>query len=104
MSPLPVTIEEYVEFWKSAKEQTSPSDSGRHFSHYAAASHNPEVAELHVGSLNAAATRGLPLNQWRSAVIVLLEKVMDNILVDKLRAICLLEADFNWWLKLIYAH
>jgi hypothetical protein len=26
-----------------------------------------------------------------------------KILVDKkLRAICLLEADFNWWLKLIY--
>jgi hypothetical protein len=28
---------------------------------------------------------------------------MDNILIDTLRiAICLLEDDFNWWLKIIY--
>ena len=28
---------------------------------------------------------------------------MGNILIDKLRVICLFEADFNWWLKIIYA-
>ena len=34
---------------------------------------------------------------------MLLEKVAGNIRIDKLRAICLLEADFNWWLKVVFA-
>jgi hypothetical protein len=34
---------------------------------------------------------------------VLLEKILENVFVHKLRAICLLEADFNWWNKLIFA-
>ena len=34
---------------------------------------------------------------------MLLEKILGNIFVHKLRAICLLEADFNWWNKLIFA-
>jgi hypothetical protein len=35
---------------------------------------------------------------------VLLEKVFGVRLIDKLRAICLLEANFNWLNKLIFAH
>ena len=31
------------------------------------------------------------------------KKIAGNSHIDKLRAICLLEADFNWWLKVIYA-
>jgi hypothetical protein len=34
---------------------------------------------------------------------VLLEKVAGNNFVHKLRAICLLEADFNWINKIIFA-
>ena len=34
---------------------------------------------------------------------VLLEKSFDNLSIDKLWATCLLEADFNWWLKIIFA-
>jgi hypothetical protein len=34
---------------------------------------------------------------------VLLEKILGNVFVHQLRAICLLEADFNWWNKLIFA-
>ena len=36
-------------------------------------------------------------------MLVLLEKVCGYNYVHKLRAICLLEADFNWWNKLIFA-
>jgi hypothetical protein len=35
---------------------------------------------------------------------VLLEKVLGVRLVEKLRAICLPEADFKWLNKLIFAH
>eukprot|EP00956_Cyclotella_meneghiniana_P011946 scaffold16843_cov51-Cyclotella_meneghiniana.AAC.2 len=98
-----VTVEDFISYWKSAREKTSSSDSGRHFGHYIAASDDPELAILHVESLNIAARRGTALDRWKSALTVLLEKVMGNILIEKLRAICLLEADFNWWLKMTFA-
>jgi hypothetical protein len=97
------TVEEFISHWRSAREKTSSSDSGRHFGHYIAASDDVELSTLHVESLNIASRRGIPLARWRHSLTILLEKVLGNILVDKLRAICLLEADFNWWLKLIYA-
>eukprot|EP00956_Cyclotella_meneghiniana_P029543 scaffold71866_cov64-Cyclotella_meneghiniana.AAC.1 len=98
-----LTVEDFIEFWHSAREETSSSDSGRHFGHYIAASDDPELAILHVESMNIAASYGLPLDRWKSALTVLLEKVMGNMLMEKLRAICLLEADFNWWLKITFA-
>jgi hypothetical protein len=98
-----LTVEDFISFWHSAREETSSSDSGRHFGHYIAASDDPELAILHVESMNVAASYGLPLDRWKSALTVLLEKVMGNMLMEKLRAICLLEADFNWWLKITFA-
>ena len=98
-----LSVEDFVEFWHTAREETSSSDSGRHFGHYIAASDDPELAILHVESMYIAASYGLPLDRWKSALTVLLEKVMGNMLMEKLRAICLLEADFNWWLKITFA-
>jgi hypothetical protein len=34
---------------------------------------------------------------------ILLEKIIGNIFVHKLREICLLEANFNWWNKRVFA-
>lgn len=91
-----LSVEDFVEFWHTAREETSSSDSGRHFGHYIAASDDPELAILHVESMNIAASYELPLDRWKSALTVLLEqKVMGNMLMEKLRAICLLKADFN---------
>ncbi len=35
--------------------------------------------------------------------MVLLEKVFRNIYIDKMRAICLLEANYNWLNKFMFA-
>jgi hypothetical protein len=35
--------------------------------------------------------------------MVLLEKIMGNVFMHKLCAICLLDANFNWWNELIFA-
>ncbi len=35
--------------------------------------------------------------------MVLLEIVFGNIYMDKMRAICLLEADYNWLSKFVFA-
>ncbi len=45
----------------------------------------------------------MALARWGKGLTVLLEKILGNVFVHKLRAICLLEADFNWWNKLIFA-
>jgi hypothetical protein len=98
-----VTPEDFRSFWASSKESTSSSKSGRHFGHYRAISTDDLLTNLQVSSINIAANRGSPLSRWRQGVTVLLEKVAGNTRIDKLRAICLLEADFNWWLKATFA-
>ncbi len=98
-----VTPDDYISFWKSAKEDTASSKSGRHFGHYKAICGDPTLVELHTNNINLAAQYGNPLKRWQSGVTVLLEKIPGNTNLAKLRAICLLEADYNWWLKVIFA-
>ena len=103
MNTQAVTSKDFTTFWSSAKESTSSSKSGSHFGHYKAITHDPVLVNIHVTNINLATTRGEPLTRWCEGVNVLLEKVAGNSHIDKLRAICLLEADFNWWLKIIFA-
>jgi hypothetical protein len=53
--------------------------------------------------LTACKRKGIPLKRWGVRLTVLLEKIIGNNFVHKLRAICLLEADFNWINKMIFA-
>jgi hypothetical protein len=73
------------------------------FSHYKAAATNPMLSAIHAAYLTACARRGLPIARWGIGLTVLLDKVAGNNFVHKLRAICLLEADFNWINKIIFA-
>ena len=56
-----------------------------------------------MAKLNLALASGEPLEQWGHGLTVLLEKEFGSIYIDKLRAICLFEADFNWLQKLIFS-
>ena len=67
-------VKEFIDFWHSAIEETSSLDSGRYFGHYIAANDDPELAILHVESMNIAASSGLTLDWWKSALTVLPEK------------------------------
>ncbi len=98
-----VTPEDFKPFWRTAKEWTGSSYSGLHFGHYIAASHCPNLLLLHAAKLSICARNGVSLARWGKNLTVLLEKILGNVFVHKLRAICLLEADFNWWNKLIFA-
>jgi hypothetical protein len=98
-----VTTEDFQDFWRWVNERTSSSFSGITFLHYKAAASNPMLSAMHAAYLTACARRGLPLARWGIGFNVLLEKVAGNNFVHKLRAICLLEADFNWINKIIFA-
>ena len=77
------------------KERTSSSHSGLHFGHYKAHTEMHAIAEMKHKLVNLALKSGQPLKRWIKGVSVMLEKVACNINIQKLRAILLLEADFN---------
>jgi hypothetical protein len=84
-------------------ENIQLSESGCHFGHYKAASHICYITALHCAKRTLAATTGILLAQWGQGLTVLLEKVFGNIYIDKMRAICLLETDYNWLNKYVFA-
>ena len=98
-----VTAEDFQYYWQRANERISSSYSGLHFGHYKAASFDPKLLKLHADKLSLCAKTGVQLARWGRGLTVLLEKICGNNYVHKLRAICLFEADFNWWNKLIFA-
>ena len=98
-----VTVDDFQHFWQTSRERTGSSYSGLHFGHYKAASFCPDLSSLHVARLTICARNGVSLTRWGIGLTVLLEKILGNVFVHKLRAICLLEADFNWWNKLVFA-
>ena len=98
-----VTVEDFQYYWQRANERISSSYSGLHFSHYKAASFDIGLSSIHCMKLTMAAKAGMPLDRWGIGVTVLLEKICGNNYAHKLRAICLLEADYNWWNKLVFA-
>ena len=82
-------------YWNKADEKTSSSISGKHFGHYKAAAKDEELSSFHAMIIETSYNAGLPLKRWKFALACLLEKIKGVIRVDKLRAILLLEADFN---------
>jgi hypothetical protein len=97
------TTTDFQSFWQHADEDIRSLESGCHFGHYKAVSHDWYISALHCAKLMLAATTGIPLACWGCGLTVLLEKVFGNIYNDKMRAVCLLEADYNWLNKYVFA-
>ncbi len=94
-----ITAEEFSQFWNKARESTSSSYSGRHFGHCKAAASGPLLSRIHAKFFTLISTKGYSLNRWKKRIQVILEKKQGLIRVDKLRAILLMEADFNFMNK-----
>jgi hypothetical protein len=92
-----ITVRDFQTYWQKVNEKTSSSFSRLHFGHYKAASHSSLLSSLNAAKLTACARMGVPLNRWSISVTVLLEKTRGNNFIHKMRAICLLEADFNYF-------
>ncbi len=98
-----VMVKDFQYFWQRAREHTGSSYSVLHFVHYKVASFCTNLSALHASKLSPVACKGVPLSRWNRSPTVLLEKIVGNVFVHKLRAIYLLDAKFNWWNKLIFA-
>eukprot|EP00956_Cyclotella_meneghiniana_P021923 scaffold40638_cov42-Cyclotella_meneghiniana.AAC.4 len=61
------------------------------------------ISDFHALKTSLALVHGIALGRWSQGLCVMLEKVMGNKLINKLRApILLMEADFNATNKIIY--
>jgi hypothetical protein len=88
--------------WKKVKEDTSLSPSGLHFGHYIAGADCDYSSQFHALWVSLALKKSIALEQWATGLSVMLEKMFGVRLVSKLRAILLMEADFNAMNKEVY--
>jgi hypothetical protein len=78
------------------------SQLGLHFGHYIAGADCDYISQFHALRVLLALKKGIALEQWSNGLSVMLEKMYGVRLVSKLRAILLMEADFNAMNKEVY--
>jgi hypothetical protein len=66
-----------------------------HFSLYIAGADCNYISQFHTLRVLLALKKGIALERWSNGISVMLEKMFGVRLVSKLRAILLMEADFN---------
>jgi hypothetical protein len=91
--------------WNSSDERTSSSESGLHFGHHIAGAKSDLIARHHSLKSSICLTRGFALERWGTGRLsCMLEKLAGCCVITKLRAILLMEADFNANNKLIFGN
>lgn len=101
---LSVLPEEFREYWQPIPEKTSSSASRAHFGHYKTASKFDWLCNFFAKKLSFVSRTGSAPARWGIGLTVLLEKIAGQALVNKLRAILLMEADFQMLNRLIFAN
>ncbi len=101
-----ITANHFRYYWRRFKERTSSSISGVHAGHYKykSATHSDTVTNFLARKITLMARGGCPPDRWGHGLQVMLEKVAGGALVNKLRAILLMEADLNYMNKWIFGH
>jgi hypothetical protein len=96
--------DEFRHYWRRVREKTSSSLSGIHFGHYKSAAHSPSLSDFFARKITLIARCGCPPERWGHGLQVLLEKIAGVALVSKLRAILLMEGDFNYMNKWVFGY
>jgi len=97
-----ITPEQWKAYWKAQNEETSSSISGLHFGHYKCGAKSDLISHYHAARVSVILAWGIALSRWSNGLTVMLEKLLGCNLVTKLRAILLMEADFNATNKIVY--
>jgi hypothetical protein len=97
-----ITPSQWKQYWKVVNKETSSSESGLHFGHYKVAGMSDIIAHYHAARVTVTLAHAIQLERWSRGLSVMLEKTLGVTLVSKLRAILLMEADFNATNKIIY--
>ena len=97
-----VSADELCYFWKRVKEGTASSYLVIHYGHYKAAAHSERISRFLAQKIPLIARTGCPPGRWSYGLTIMLEKIAGLALINKLRAILLMEADFNFRNKIIF--
>jgi hypothetical protein len=97
-----ITPEQWKQYWKVISEETSSSKSGIHFGHYIVGSKSDIISHYHSACVLVILAHAIKLKRWSWGLSVMLEKTLGVTLVTKLRAILLMEGDFNATNKIVY--
>ena len=100
--PISINPQQWRRYWKAVNEETSSSESGLHFGHYIAGCTSDIITTYHSARVSVVIAHAIQLERWSRGLSVMLEKTLGVTLVTKLRAILLMEADFNATNKIIY--
>jgi hypothetical protein len=79
-----ITKEDWGNYWGKAKEETSSSVSGRHFSHYKAGLRSAYISHLQSLFASLVIKWGIVLDRWLQGLSVMLEKIFGCGLITKL--------------------
>jgi len=94
--PLSISTADFQSYWWWAWECMSSSYSGLHFGHYKAAASCPTLSEFHAIFTHLCFADGFSPQCWPSGLQVVLETKAGMIHIDKLLALLLIKADFNF--------
>ncbi len=97
-----ITPDQWKAYWKIVNKEILLSESGIHFGHYIVACKSDIIAHYHAARVLVVLAHAIQLERWSRGLLVMLEKTIGNTLVTKLRAILLMEVDFNATNKIIY--
>jgi hypothetical protein len=86
------------------KEKMGSSNSKVYFGHYKAATRSNKITSFLSGKINVIARCGCPPARWGSGLQVMLEKIDGVALVNKLRAILLMESEYNFQNKWAFGY
>ena len=100
---LRITRADFRGLFKKWKESKSSTPSDRHIGHYKAILGNDDLVDFQCGMLELPRQFGFSPKRWEKTCTLMIEKNKDiGPRIDKLRVINLLEANYNFVLKLIW--
>jgi hypothetical protein len=97
-----ISPEQWKQYWADVNKETLSSESGLHFDHYVIGCKSDIVAHYHAERVSVVLAHAIQLERWSCGLSFMLEKTLGVTLVSKLRAILLMEADFNSSNKIMY--
>ncbi len=77
------------------------SESGLHFGHYKVGCKSDLITHYHAARVSVTLAHAIQLERWSRGLSVMLEKTLGVTLVTKLRAILIMEGDFNATNKIV---
>ncbi len=99
-----ITPQQWKQYWKVVNKETALSESGLHFRHYIVGCTSDIITHYHTARVSVVITHAIQLEHWSRGLSVMSEKTLGVTLVTKLRAILLVEADFNATNNIIYGN